>query len=207
MFPRDLLIAPNVEAEIFRPGTFTIPMSVRADAATIDKIARALIESKSPLLRAGTDVWRSNGIPQIVELAELLAIPVTSGEEREGFRVSCNFPTNHPLFLGGYSRNMRYPRNVDLILNMGGKLPDPGVGQPQISRSTKLVMFASKPPTLVPTIPSTSASRRIPSKLRLISSRRSNPWSPPSVWRKFVAIAWSRPSSSPRASARPACKP
>jgi thiamine pyrophosphate-dependent acetolactate synthase large subunit-like protein len=139
MFPRDLLIAPNVEAEIFRPGTFTIPMSVRADAATIDKIARALIESKSPLLRAGTDVWRSNGIPQIVELAELLAIPVTSGEEREGFRVSCNFPTNHPLFLGGYSRNMRYPRNVDLILNMGGKLPDPGVGQPQISRSTKLV--------------------------------------------------------------------
>ena len=139
MFPRDLLVSREVEAEIFLPGTFSIPMSVRANSATIDKMARALIEAKSPLLRAGADVWSSKAIPQIVKLAELLAIPVTSGEEREGFRVSCNFPTNHPLFLGGYSRSMRYPRNIDLILNMGGKLPDPGMGQPEIARSVKLI--------------------------------------------------------------------
>jgi len=139
MFPRDILLAHDVEADIFLPGTFDIPMSVRADAATIDKMARALIEAKSPLLRAGPEVWRSRAIPQIVELAELLAIPATSGEEREGFRISCNFPTNHPLFLGGYSGGMRYPRNVDVILNMGGKLPDPGTGPPQIPRSVKLI--------------------------------------------------------------------
>ncbi len=139
MFPRDILLAHDVEADIFLPGTFDIPMSVRADAATIDKMARALIEARSPLLRAGPEVWRSRAIPQIVELAELLAIPATSGEEREGFRISCNFPTNHPLFLGGYSGGMRYPRNVDLILNLGGKLPDPGTGPPQIPRSVKLI--------------------------------------------------------------------
>ena len=140
MFPRDLMLAENVEAEIFLPGTFQIPMSVRADAATIDKMARTLIEAKSPLLRAGTDVWRSKAIPQVVALAELLAIPLTSGEEREGFRISCNFPTNHPLFLGGYSRAMRYPRNVDVLLNLGGKLPDPGTsGTPQIARSVKII--------------------------------------------------------------------
>jgi len=140
MFPRDFLVARDIEAEIFRPGTFNIPMSVRADTRTIDKVARALIESKSPLLRAGSEIWWSKAVPQVVELAELLAIPVTSGEEREGFRVSCNFPTNHPLFLGGYTRNMRYPRDVDLLLNMGGKLPDPGAGgEPQIDRSVKIV--------------------------------------------------------------------
>ncbi|HEX2711460.1 MAG TPA: thiamine pyrophosphate-binding protein, partial [Candidatus Acidoferrales bacterium] len=139
MFPRDLLTSRDVEAEIFLPGTFDIPMSVRADAATIDKMARALLEAKSPLLRAGVEVWRARAVPQVVELAELLAIPATSGEERQGFRVSCNFPTNHPLFLGGYSSNMRYPRNVDLVLNLGGKLPDPGMGQPQIARSSKLI--------------------------------------------------------------------
>jgi benzoylformate decarboxylase len=140
MFPRDFLAARDVEAEIFRPGTFSIPMSVRADAATIEKVARALIESKSPLLRAGSEIWWSKAMPQVVELAELLAIPVTSGEEREGFRVACNFPTNHPLFLGGYARSMRYPRNVDVLLNMGGKLPDPGAGgDPQIDRSVKIV--------------------------------------------------------------------
>ena len=139
MFPRDLQLTRDVEAEIFLSGTFNIPMTVRADSATIDKMARSLIEAKSPLLCAGTDVWRFKAIPQIVELAELLAIPVTSGEEREGFRLSCNFPTNHPLFIGGYSRSMRYPRNVDVLLNMGGKLPDPGTGEPQIPRSVKIM--------------------------------------------------------------------
>ncbi len=139
MFPRDLLVTRDVEAEIFLPGTFNIPMSVRADSAAIERMARALIEAKTPLLRAGAEVWSSKAIPQLVELAELLAIPVTSGEEREGFRVSCNFPTNHPLFVGGYSRNMRYPSNVDVILNMGGKLPDPGTGPPQIPRFVKII--------------------------------------------------------------------
>src|SRR5260370_27848745 len=111
----------------------------RAEEASVEKMARALIEAKSPLLCAGPEVWRSNAVPQVVELAELLAIPVTSGEEREGYRISCNFPTNHPLFIGGYSRGMRYPRNVDVVLNMGGKLPDAGSGEPQISRSTKII--------------------------------------------------------------------
>ncbi len=139
MFPRDILLAQDVEAEIFLPGTFNVLMSVRADAATIQKMARLLIEAQSPLLRAGPEVWRSRAIPQIVELAELLGIPVTSGEEREGFRLSCNFPTNHPLFLGGYSPRMRYPRNVDLLLNMGDRLPDAGTGPPKIPRSVKII--------------------------------------------------------------------
>ena len=139
MFPRDIMEAQGVESEIFRAGTFTIPMSVRAAAATVEKMARALIEAKSPIIRTGPDVWSSRAIPQVVELAELLAIPVTSGEEREGFRVSCNFPTNHPLFVGGYSAQMRYPRDIDVILNLGGKLPDPGEGAPQIARTVKLM--------------------------------------------------------------------
>jgi benzoylformate decarboxylase len=35
MFPRDFLTAREVEAEIFRAGTFTVPMSVRADTAAV----------------------------------------------------------------------------------------------------------------------------------------------------------------------------
>ena len=139
MFPRDMLSARSVQAEIYQPGTFDVPMSVRADSATIDKVARALMESRSPLILTGNEVWRSRAIPAIVELAELLAIPVTSGEQREGYRVSCNFPTNHPLFIGGYNPRPRYPRNVDLILNLGGKLPDPGSGEPLIPRSVRIV--------------------------------------------------------------------
>lgn len=139
MFPRDLLTASGVESEIFLPGTFDIPMLVRADADMIEKIARALIEAKSPLLLAGSDVWRFHAIPELVELAELLAIPVTSGGEREGFRVSCNFPTNHPLFLGGYSLHMRYPQNIDLMLNCGGQLPPTVSGRLGIPRTTKII--------------------------------------------------------------------
>lgn len=139
MFPRDMMNAQNVESEIFIPGTFNIPMSVRADTATIERMARTLIESKSPLMRSGPEVWNAKAIPQIAELAELLGIPVTSGEERQGFRVSCNFPTNHPLFLGGYAAQMRYPQNVDVLLNMGDKLPDGGSDGPQIARSVKIM--------------------------------------------------------------------
>jgi thiamine pyrophosphate-dependent acetolactate synthase large subunit-like protein len=139
MFPRDMMTARGVEAEIYQPGTFDVAMSVRADAATIDKVARALIESKSPLILTGPEVWRAKAIPALVELAELLAIPVTSGEQREGYRVSCNFPTNHPLFIGGYGPRARFPRDVDLVLNLGGKLPDPGTGEPMIPRTVKIV--------------------------------------------------------------------
>jgi thiamine pyrophosphate-dependent acetolactate synthase large subunit-like protein len=139
MFPRDMLNARNVESEIYQPGTFDVAMTVRADSATIDKIARALIESQSPIIRTGWEVWRSKAIPALIELAELLGIPVTSGEQREGFRVSCNFPTNHPLFIGGYSPRLRYPRNIDLVLNLGGKLPDRGSGEPHIPRTVKIV--------------------------------------------------------------------
>ena len=139
MFPRDMMTARGVQAEIFQKGTFDVPMSVRADAATIDKVARALIESKSPLILTGSEVWRAKAIPAVVELAELLGIPVTSGEQREGYRVSCNFPTNHPLFIGGYNPRPRYPRNVDLVLSLGGKLPDPGSGEPLIPRTVRII--------------------------------------------------------------------
>jgi benzoylformate decarboxylase len=54
MFPRDMMTAHGVQAEIFQPGTFDVPMTVRADAATIDRVARALIESKSPLILTGS---------------------------------------------------------------------------------------------------------------------------------------------------------
>jgi acetolactate synthase I/II/III large subunit len=139
MFPRDYLVKRDVESEVFLPGTFEVPMSLRADAHTIEKFARALLEAKSPLLRLGPEVWRSKAIAEIVQLADLLAIPVTSGDEREGFRVSCNFPTNHPLFLGGYSPHMRYPRDVDVFVNMGGRLPDYEHGEPTVERTTRIV--------------------------------------------------------------------
>src|SRR5260370_38084125 len=53
MFPRDFLAARDVESEIFLPGTFNIPMSVRAASATIDKMARALLEAMTPFLPHG----------------------------------------------------------------------------------------------------------------------------------------------------------
>ena len=34
---------------------------------------------------------------------------------------------------------MRYPRNVDVLLNMGGKLPDAGTGEPPVARSVKII--------------------------------------------------------------------
>jgi thiamine pyrophosphate-dependent acetolactate synthase large subunit-like protein len=54
----------------------------------------------------------------MLAFAELLGIPVT--RERGLF---LDFPSMHPLFLGDFVANMRFPRNMDLIVNIGGQFP------------------------------------------------------------------------------------
>ena len=63
--------------------------------ADIKIVARALIAAKSPVIRSGQGVLFANAWDELLELAELLQIPV--------FTTNCGksaFPENHPLALG-----------------------------------------------------------------------------------------------------------
>ena len=120
MFPRDVTFEHKGKANIFLPGTFNVPMNVRPNAKSVEKTAKMLLDAKSPLLLIGPEVYQSGAQKEVVELAELLGMPVC-----ERGRWCQVFPNQHPLFLGALRRQMRYPQNVDLFLNLGALFPDP----------------------------------------------------------------------------------
>jgi thiamine pyrophosphate-dependent acetolactate synthase large subunit-like protein len=91
---------------------------VRPEPRLVEEAARLLLEATTPLLLVGPEVTRSEAKPQVIELAQRLALPVAQAE-----RLFDDFPTNHPLFLGDYSPSRVYPKGVDLILNLGGRMP------------------------------------------------------------------------------------
>src|SRR5437870_12802481 len=114
-FPRDILYKKKVRAGIYPSGTFNIPMSLRPSPREVEQAARILVEAKSPLLNVGYEVTASGAVASVVQLAELLAIPVTQSTSW-----GADFPTTHPLFLR--SSSWRYPETVDAYLNIGAKM-------------------------------------------------------------------------------------
>lgn len=121
-FPKNLLSQEGVTAKIAPQEMFTISTQINPDQSLIEEAAMLLIESKSPILYVGDEIWKSQATSLAVELAELLAIPVTDSHptRRQAFR---SFPTDHPLYIGGYKGPlMEYPKNQDLFINVGANM-------------------------------------------------------------------------------------
>ena len=117
-FPTDVLAASGAKATVVDGARFIIKPQVKPSPALVQAAARLLIEARHPVLVVGSEVTRSAATPEVVKLAEQLALPVTQGET-----LFADFPTDHPLFLGGYRRPRRHPRETDLVLNLGAKMP------------------------------------------------------------------------------------
>jgi thiamine pyrophosphate-dependent acetolactate synthase large subunit-like protein len=132
--PRDVMYQKETRAEIFAGSSLTVPMRLAPDPRLVDGTARMLLEARSPLLYVGSEVSSARGEADVVALAELLAMPVT-----QGWSWSADFPTMHPLHLGGYFHPLRFPAEVDVFLNIGAKMPDQGGGGPLVPRSTRIV--------------------------------------------------------------------
>ena len=116
MFPRDVMFEMKAKTKIFLPGTFDVPMNVRPNAKTVEKTAKMLVEAKSPLFNIGPEVYQSGGQKEIVELVELLGIPIF-----ERGQLCQVFPNQHPLYLGQMRGQIRYPQNVDFFMNIGAR--------------------------------------------------------------------------------------
>jgi benzoylformate decarboxylase len=123
----DDVLGQVASADVIDQSMFDIPMRIHPDPADIEQVARMLIEAKNPLLSVGDEITMCGGEAQVVQLAELLGLPVAGGGE---FGVwSKPFPTRNPLYLGPVLRNMRFPGDVDLRLNIGnqyGEVYTPG---------------------------------------------------------------------------------
>jgi acetolactate synthase I/II/III large subunit len=116
--PRDLMYQENVKAEIFKGEAFRIPMELRPDVTEVQRAARVLWESASPLLYVGPEVSQCGGRADVVRLAELLGIPVV--QHRSFY---ADFPTSHALHVGEYGENMRFPEKFDCLINFGARAP------------------------------------------------------------------------------------
>lgn len=74
-FPGDIL-AGQAKAAIIDQSKFAVTMRVRPDQDDIKRVAQMLLAAKSPVINVGDDVTWCRGQKELVELAELLALPV-----------------------------------------------------------------------------------------------------------------------------------
>jgi benzoylformate decarboxylase len=132
--PRNVLYQSNLKAEIFSRESLSVPMDITPNPKYVERAAQMLIESRNPILHVGPEVWTSGGRSDVVKLAEMLGIPVT-----QAWSWAADFPTDHPLYLGSYFSPMRFPAPIDLFLNFGAQMPDPGSGPPMVSRTAKII--------------------------------------------------------------------
>lgn len=89
---------------------FPVPTSPQADPAPLREVARMLVEAKRPVVMADYLGRNPDAVAMLVELCELLALPVID----EGSRF--NFPSTHALDLIGEQDELL--READLILGL-----------------------------------------------------------------------------------------
>ena len=116
------------------PPNMTVPKLVMPSPPSVDigslrEVAKMLVAAENPKVNAGRLARTPNGITLLVELAELLQMPVNVGGER------VNFPSRHPLAGSGDGQ-------PDLLLGLepGGGFFPAGDGAPA---STKRVNISS----------------------------------------------------------------
>ena len=116
-------------------------MRIRPDKADVEKAARMVLEAQNPLISIGDEITWCNASKELIELAELLGLPVAGQMNSLGYW-SKPFPTRHPLFIGTLLRNMRYPGKPDVLLNLGNKFGE------MAAPGTKLISIRLDPASL-----------------------------------------------------------
>jgi len=124
--PRDLLDQTDITATIYSGQSLNIPMELSPPADEVERAARFLLSAASPLMQVGFEVTQCNAQDSMVELAELLAMPVVQHDRS----FHCDFPNFHPLHidhlnnLQSYLRS--YPKPVDCFISFGTRFPQGG---------------------------------------------------------------------------------
>ena len=134
-FPGSLLNKDNIKQTIYPQSKFKIPMDLQPKTELIEATAKALIESKSPMICVGHEVTRAKANAQVVNLSDLLGIKMT-----QGYSVFGDIPFQHESFVGFYG--MGVPRGLpgtDVFLNLGAPMPDPTIFTAPVPRKAKVI--------------------------------------------------------------------
>lgn len=129
--------AERVTAEIIRHDQVDPRMRIRPNPVEVQRAARLLVEAQRPLLIVGDEVYKARAFDTVVQLAELLALPVTQARQ-----VHASFPQQHPLWVGnipgGRVESLAFPAEPDVVINIGNKLQH-NSPTPIVSRRTAFI--------------------------------------------------------------------
>ncbi len=133
--PQNILATPDIKERIYPQARFTVPMEIRPKPELIEQAAELLINAETPLISAGSEVTRAGATEDLIELAEMLAIPVA-----QGFSVYGDFPFAHPLFAGFSALGpLKGMSKTDVFLNLGAPMPDLGFFTAPVPRKAKVI--------------------------------------------------------------------
>ena len=147
--PSNVLNTTGVKDTIYPQTDFAVPVRIEPKPDLIEQTARLLIEAKKPMINAGPEVTRAGANGELLQLAELLAIPVA-----QGFSVYGDFPYQHPLSAGFFS--LDFPRGLggtDVFFNIGAHMPDSTIwtGMPKVDHIINARLEYDKIANIYPT--------------------------------------------------------
>jgi acetolactate synthase-1/2/3 large subunit len=103
------------------PAYKTIPTQVtQPDPKDVDRFAKRLMESKSPVLAAGKGIIRKGAMRELAELSLKVQAPVIFAQDAIGV-----IPEEHPFFAGHFQHYRSHPlciealKRTDLVLGVG----------------------------------------------------------------------------------------
>jgi len=94
--PREISLLPARETSFPTAAQLGIPLPAAPDPGGVREIAQHLLAAERPFVVVSSSGRDPKTVPALVELCELLALPVVSSAQRA---YQC-FPMNHPLWLG-----------------------------------------------------------------------------------------------------------
>jgi thiamine pyrophosphate-dependent acetolactate synthase large subunit-like protein len=184
--PRNILEANPVTQKIYPQENFRVPFVMEPRAELVEQAAELLLNAEKPIITVGGEVTRGGAQNDVLELAELLGIPVA-----QGFSPFGDFPISHPLFQGyagmGFPRGMR---RADVMLNLGALMPDESIITQPVRDTAKVInaqveyeRIANRFPTEVAIAAGMGETARA-----LVENN----------WQRFGNHAWPRPTRTSR---------
>lgn len=151
--PEDFLSSTSTAA-IMEQDKFQVPLQITPDQSAIRMVAQQLLQAENPMILVGDEVRLCRAEEEVTELAELLGVTVTKDFLATW---SMPFPSMHPLYLGRYIPTSRFPGKVDVLLNLGSRMPYAWGGILQVESTAKVLQIRVDPENLARVYPTDQA--------------------------------------------------
>jgi acetolactate synthase-1/2/3 large subunit len=135
--PREWLFEAMESTQVLSPDALAPASKMQAEQASLEKTADWLIASESPLIVTKYLGRNLEAVQYLIELAEVLAIPVVQQLSY------VNFPTDHPLYLG--TQTTKYVRDSDVLFFIDTDVPWEPPGRNILRDGVKIIHLERDP--------------------------------------------------------------